>query len=377
MPKEKIRNSNHELMRIISMFLIVLGHVILKGAVLKTTNPNLKTFYTIVILALIVHVNSYLLLTGYYQSKSSFKQQKVWSILNANWFYRVIIVSIFLGFNLINVTKIQLLKDISYLPRDYWFITCYVMLYLLSPFLNKLIKSLNHKEYKYLIILSTILFCFLPTFTNEEVFSNNGYTLYNCIYFYFIGAYLRIYPVDKCFIFKKNSKSLYRLILISIFILCILFNFLLSNYSKEIIGYNSFFEYIAKIIDNSFIHYNNPLIVIQSISYFLFFTSLNFKSKLINSYSKLMLGIYMIHEQHYLREELYKWLGIIDGPRDTYKFILYVFAMALFIFITCSIIEWIRQILFKFIYNRKLATKLREKYYNWLKEITKHNDMIN
>ena len=33
----------------------------------------------------------------------------------------------------------------------------------------------------------------------------------------------------------------------------------------------------------------------------------------------------MIHEQHYVREVLYKWLGVVDGPRDTYKFLFYVF----------------------------------------------------
>ncbi len=369
MKKEIVRNSNHELMRIISMFFIVLGHVILKGKVLATTNPNIKTLYLLIVLTLIVHVNSYLLLTGFYQSKSTFKQKKVWSILNASWFYRTIIVIIFLALNLINVPKVQILKDISYLSRDYWYITCYILLYCLSPFLNILINALNHKDFKRLLIVSTLIFSFLPTITNGEVFKNDGYTLYNCIYLYFIGAYLREYPLDKSYFFKRYSKTIYHGILIGVFLLCLLLNFLFYNYSSQISNYNTFFEYIAKIINDASLSYSNPIIVIQSVAFFLFFTSLNFKSKIINWYSKLMLGVYMIHEQHYLREELYKWLGVTEGPRDTYLFILYVIGVALFILIVGSLIEWLRQKLFLFIYKRKISTRIRQKYYLWVKNI--------
>lgn len=369
MKKEIVRNSNHELMRIIAMFFIVLGHVILKGSVLATNNANLKTIYLLIVFTIIVHVDSYILLTGYYQSKTTFKQKKLWQILNASWFYRIIIVAIFCGLNLITISKVQLLKDISIFPRDYWFITCYILLYCISPFLNKLIDALSHSDYKKLLIVSTIILCVLPTITNGEVFKNDGYTLYNCVYLYLVGAYLRIYPLDKSYIFKKKSKTIYRLVLVSIFFLCILLNFLFYNYAQQVKSYNGFFQYIAKIIDDACLSYSNPLIIVQSIAFFLFFTSIDIKSRFINWYAKLMLGIYMIHEQHYLRDVLYKWLGVVDGPRDTYSFLFYVIGVAIIIFVVCSIIELIRQIIFKFIYKRKFAEKIREKYYLWLKNI--------
>ena len=369
MKKTVVRNSNHELMRIIAMFFIVLGHVILKGHVLATNNANLKTIYLLIVFAIIVHVNTYILLTGYYQSKTTFKEKKLWKIINANWFYRIIIVAIFCGLNLITVTKVQLLKDISIFPRDYWFITCYILLYCISPFLNKLINSLSHSDFKKLLIVATIILSVLPTITNGEVFKNDGYTLYNCIYLYLVGAYLRIYPLDKSYIFKRNSRTIYRIALVSVFFLCILLNFLLYNYAQQVKEYNGFFAYLSEIIDSASLSYSNPLIIVQSIVFFLFFTSIDIKSRFINWYAKLMLGIYMIHEQHYVREVLYKWLGVVDGPIDTYKFLFYVIGVALLIFVTCSIIELIRQIIFKFIYNRKFAEKIREKYYLWLKNI--------
>ena len=68
-----IRNSNHELMRIISMFFIVLWHCILAGNLTNTSNPNTSMIYTLIQLIIIIHVNSYVLVSGYYQSKSTFK----------------------------------------------------------------------------------------------------------------------------------------------------------------------------------------------------------------------------------------------------------------------------------------------------------------
>ena len=77
------RNSNHELMRIISMFLIVLGHSILFGNALKNSqNESVTMILMIWEFILLVHVNSFALLTGYYQSNSTFKQSALWKIIN-------------------------------------------------------------------------------------------------------------------------------------------------------------------------------------------------------------------------------------------------------------------------------------------------------
>lgn len=65
---KKIRNSNFELMRIISMFLIVLYHTIYHGHIIQnSTTLFLKTFFLILEIITIVHVNSFVLVSGYYR----------------------------------------------------------------------------------------------------------------------------------------------------------------------------------------------------------------------------------------------------------------------------------------------------------------------
>ena len=74
MNKTKIRNSNYELMRIVSMFLIVLYHVIYHGQVLQNChNEGAKIILELLEFFTLVHVNSFILVSGYFQSTSRFK----------------------------------------------------------------------------------------------------------------------------------------------------------------------------------------------------------------------------------------------------------------------------------------------------------------
>ena len=84
------RDSNYELMRIISMFLIVLFHVIHHGNVLWNVQIKVVSLLLEFILFLtVVHVNSFILVTGYYQCESKFKISKVISLFFTSLFYIV------------------------------------------------------------------------------------------------------------------------------------------------------------------------------------------------------------------------------------------------------------------------------------------------
>lgn len=362
------RNSNYELMRIISMFLIVLGHVILFTGLLDTTNQSVNIIYNLLEFILIVHVNSYVLVSGYFQSKTTFKQKKLWQIINASWFYRITIMIIFSLLGLISINKVQILKDILPVTIDnYWFIKTYLLLYCLSPFINKLINSLDKNTYQKLLAVGFIIFSIIPCITANEFFENTGYTLYNFIYLYLVGAYLRDYPLEESYLFKKMSKRLYKIVILVLIFGCALLNNTIYYFSKQIQGTNELLNLLSNNIQMTRLFYSNPIIIIQSIAYFAFFKTLNIKSKFINNISKLMLGVYFIHENNYVRAKLYTLPATI--PINSLSYIPIAFLMALIIFISCSLIEAIRQAIFKFIYNRKISLKIRENYYRKLKEI--------
>lgn len=367
----KDRISNYELLRIVSMFFIVMYHAIHHGNVINNClNEGLKVILEFIMLVLVVHVNSFVLVTGYFQSKSNFKQSKLWSIINANWFYKSIIIIIFLILQIEPISKLDLFINLFPLNLvEYWFINPYLILYCLSPFLNKLINSLDKKTYQKLIIVLFIILSIFPYITGNRIYQNDGFTLYNFIILYLIGAYLRIYPIKESYLFKRLTNNTFQILTIIIFILCVFINTSLSRGANTILGINSIFDFFASNIISMTRAYSNPIVIIQSIAFFSFFGTLTIKSKFINKVSKLTLGVYIIHDNYYIRRHIYKWIGL-DGPLViSYKYIIYVFLATTIIYIGCSIIEWFRQLLFSRISKLKISKKLRENYYNYINNI--------
>lgn len=365
------RNSNYELMRIISMLMIVIFHIIVHGQVLNNyQNEGAMLITEFILFMTLVHVNSFVLISGYFQSNLKFKQSKLWSIINQNLFYRILIVSIFLSMDLISLNKVEILKETAIINMtEYWFIKTYIFLYCLTPFINKFIKTLDKKDYQKLLILLLILFSIIPTVTGGGAFDNNGFTLYNFVFLYLIGAYLKKYPLKEMYVFKPMTKRLYQISMIAIFITTCSLNFMLTNYMNKIGNVNSILGELNNYIERASTAYSNPFVIIQTIAYFEFFGTLNIKNKIINKIASLTLGVYMIHDNGFISTNVYKWLKIDNGPIYSYKFIIYILIVAIVIYIACSIIEYLRKVLFSFIYKLRISEKVRKKYYQIIHEI--------
>lgn len=357
------RNSNLELLRIFSMFFIVLYHVIYHGHVIQNSyNEKVIIISNILLCISIVHVNSFVLLTGYFQSENKFKQSKMWQIISSCLFYRIafVVLMCILG---ISLTKVELSHELFILNmEEYWFLKNYLLLYCLSPFINKLINNINKIEYKRLLFACIIIFSIIPFFTGNISFFNDGYSLYNFIYLYLIGGYLKKYPID---IKKLRMKS------IVIFFSCVLINYFINILSTYLLGINVVLDDFLLHIKSFYIFYSNPIIIIQTIAYFLFFTTLNFKNKVINTISTLTLGIYLIHDNNLLRDkfQLYKFLKIDNGPIFSGRFLIKIFMVAIFIYIICMVIEFIRQKLFELFKKTKFYNNIRQIYYNQINKI--------
>lgn len=365
------RGSNYELMRIISMFMIVCWHVFLNGANIGSGGENIMTIYYLLRAIMVVHVNSFVLVSGYFQCKSKFKMSKLLSLNNSVWFYKVVILigAIILGER---VTKITIIRNVFPLDlENYWFIKIYLMLYILSPYLNRLIENIGKKEHKRLVLILFFMFSLISTCTGQEALYgtvNSGYSLASFMFLYLLGAYFRKYPIKNTYFGKRFSLSLQKLILFCGFFIIALINFSFNIVSLRLLNGGSVSKYIGNIINIAFVQYDNPLVVIQSVMYFLFFGYLSFNSKIINKISATTFGVYLIHENLFLRYNMYKVLKFPAVVTSKTIFIR-VFIVSLIIFIICSVIEYIRQIIFGKIYNMKISCKFRKKYRLYLENL--------
>lgn len=369
MIKTKDRNSNFELMRIVSMLFIILGHIITHGNMLMNcTNKSITLILDLLRYAIIVHVNSFVLLSGYFQSKSNFKLSKFLALIFEVIFYStvILIVGTKLGFiqNSGSITFIQNMSLSS--VNNYWFIKMYIVVYLLSDIINKFINSLDRKSYKNVLILLFIIFSILSFLTGGKFFENNGYNFYNFIFLYMIGGYFRRYQVKETYHFKRMSINGYRCFLIFVFILSMFLNFCINKFAVNIISYNAFFKTVSNTILYSNLAYSSPFIIIQSISYFLFFETLNIKNKFINFLSSCTFGIYLFHDNPYIRNIIYKIFLIDAGKFSSYNMFLNMFIAIVYIFIIGILIEIIRKFIFWLLLKFKLTQNIINKFKDFI-----------
>ena len=91
-------------------------------------------------------MNVFVLITGYFMIDGKFKIKKVINLVLQVFTYTFI----FLIINCLLNNQVSLQQIIkSILPvmySHYWFITTYIILYILSPYINKFVKSINKEE---------------------------------------------------------------------------------------------------------------------------------------------------------------------------------------------------------------------------------------
>ena len=369
--KIKERESNFELMRVISMFMIVFWHVLVHGKVLAHTTGVTNLLCYLLMCIFLVHVNSFILACGYFQSEHQFSLKKFLNLFCLQWFYRVVLVTILSLFNLIPISKVEFINELLPLDvADYWFINCYLALYLLSPYLNKLIASLSNKEYKKMLLLCFGLFSIIPYITNGRTISNNGSTIIQFCFLYLIGAYLKKYPIKDNYYFKRFTQEKRQLIFLFGFIGCFTLNFIMMLFAGQLDTYsNSFIKVIASYIRDSQFNYSTPLVIIQSVCYFLYFETLKIKNKKINMLASVTLGVYLIHDNTYIRNIIYKIIRIDSGMMLSSSSLIYVLVCALLIFIVCSLIELIRHSITAFICNKKFVINKKNKFYDYIERL--------
>lgn len=375
MKKLKSRDSNFEAMRILSMFFIVMYHIFVHGKVLEHATGKISILSIFIESILLVCVNSFILVTGYFQCEKKINFEKVIKIINQTWFYKVVIMFTLVFCKVImlpdNITLIRTIFPIDY--GTYWYINCYILLYLLSPLLNKIIINCNKKEFTRIIILLFVTLSILPTLS-KDIFYNTytGRNLSTFILLYFIGAYLKKYPIEKSSSLKYNNN--FKVKYFGGFILFAIISTISFLIYKKLSEHGTILREIGRTFGYLHISYASPIIIIESVCYFLFFKCLSFKSKFIDKISACTLGVYLISENIFIRENLYTLSGLTEITNITFKLILILFFVGILIYILSTIIEFIRQNIFKMINN----TNFVENYRNWYrKEIAKLGIKIN
>ncbi len=336
---------NFELMRAISMMMIVFWHVLCKygrgypSTIFASTTGGIHFGLNVIYILFTIHVNSFVLVSGYFNCEKEFSKKQFLKVFLASWFYRVLFVILFTLLGYEKFPSLSFLKQIFILDinSNYWFVNIYLALYLFTPFLNLFIKHASQQVHRRLLLVSFIVLSMIPSFTNMMTISSVGTDVLFFMFLYMIGAYFKKYPIEENAHFKKYSRRKLRNILLFLAIGCGLLNVLLEQYGGFLASFeNSLLSFLGRTISSFICNYNNPIVIVQSVFYFLFFSTISIhgtiKNKILSFLSPAIFGVYLIHFNSYVRTYVFSFLGIdpAQGPFSKIiiiKVILYVIGL--------------------------------------------------
>lgn len=348
-PKKK--NVNIELVRIISMLMIISVHGMNKGGLLDMQNGGLLTLThptTNSVVAWIMEcanvngLNLFMLITGYLLCKSRFKAGRLFEIICQVMFYSLGILAVLLAVGERYDTYHYLRCIFPVHNNIYWFCTAYVLLYLLSPVLVAGIKKMSKGQLKLTIFGLLAFEMFFKTvmpvrFTEDE----SGYNLIWFLVMFLIAAYIRLYDIEWL---KKPLKAY----LIHLACVALMFaeQFALSQVNLR----TGRFEDLLGVS----LEHNHIFLLLSSVS--LFMAIINAReiqgvwAKLITFAAPLSFGVYLFHEHDLIRYEWPKWIGVSNlASCNVIVFVLGVLGYSVAIYIIGGLVDYLRSLLFKLI----------------------------
>ena len=184
----KERSSNLELLRLLAMFCIVANHLVGQGDVLRDASGVNFLFSFFVGNAARISVNVFLIIGCWFMADASFRGSRFVKLWLEELFYTVILTLLMVCFYPADVKPNYVIA--AFFPvfgYNHWFISGYLVLILLSPFLKKILE-MRPERLKKLVLL---LFAFTCIWSSVRPFENETMDtlVWFCSMFVFAGWY--------------------------------------------------------------------------------------------------------------------------------------------------------------------------------------------
>jgi len=363
------------IIKIIATLFVIGLHLIGQGGLLNSLYLQKRNVLPITTVYALMYtcINLFALSTGFLMfKKKRIRSKRITNIFLITIFYSLLISLICYSFNMFNVRNMAgssndmsnflIYGNVNYNSSkylffgsifqiffgNYWFISSYILLLFLIPYLNGFIENIDQKKFKQLLI---IMFLFISVYTTIalgiDIFRiSGGYSPFWLVYIYLIGAYIGKYHAD----FKLNKKSV--CVLISVILLCLfassLGNVILNKYELK---NNVSFYYICRFIDHI-----SPFNLITSICVFLLLFKIRIKSKfkktILNFFSGESLFVYIIHANNIVYFHLLFNLLLKQSTLPFFNMISVLFLYVVGIYFICVAFDLIFRIIPSKLYQK-------------------------
>lgn len=192
---KKIRNSGFELLRMLLIFMVMLGHAnkwYLGDYYQSETEHWIRTAVEAVCLPA---VNAFVLISGWFGINGDYK--RVYSLI-----YQLLICTVplalwFAAIGEINLFTIKAIDKYIFGWGNYWFVIDYIGLVLFAPVLNLIAENANKQILRIFLISTLILIVLFDVVLRSTVLGmEGGYSLLWFVYLYLLARYMRLYGCE-------------------------------------------------------------------------------------------------------------------------------------------------------------------------------------
>ena len=341
--KADSRNYGIDLLRLYSMFLIVILHVCGHGGVLASAQGASWATAWLLEIGAYCSVNCFALISGfaaYSEEERPYAYRKF-----IPFWLRVFVYSFAITF------AAQLIKPplqwsaltraaLPVVHRQYWYVCAYTGVFFLIPFLNRLVRGCSKRDCAVLLFTIFVLFSLGSCYSDPFILQKGSSFAWLAI-LYLAGACLK-----KCGLPQALPHKIWLVLLAGVW------------------GLTWLWKCWSPIVPNLMINYVSPAFLLLSICYVCFFSGLSIGprlQKLVRFLSPAAFGVYLIHVHPIVYNGLIK--DAFSGFASSGPLLLAgkVLAAALVIFIVCLAADRMLLYVFQWIRVDAAAGRIAEK----------------
>lgn len=345
------RNYGIDLLRNLSMFFIVVLHILGDGGMLAAVKGEplkhevLKVFH----IAAMCAVNCYGLISGYIDYQSKFKLSNILTLWLQVFLYSAGIgVIVFLIKPGVVPFKLLISLFMPTILCSYWYFTAYFALFFTMPLLNLAIERLSQRQLE--ICLGVLLFLVTvcqQTIVVQDIFgTKSGYSYLWLALLYCTGGYLGKYHRE----LKKPMLCLWGYA--GCVAVCWLAQFCMGRLGME--------------KPTRLEMYNSPVMFLEGVLLLLLFANMKLPDWLVRLtvfLAPASFGVYLIYVHPVIWNNFWKGAFSRLGEYPVWSQLLLVIGMAATVYILCSVVDLVRHYLFRLLKIKEIATKIDRKVF--------------
>lgn len=321
------RNSNIEILRIISMFMVLGLHVNVFSigipSIQECIQSPISSFTRCSLeMICIIAVNLFILISGWFSIK--FKLKSLAKFLFQCIFVVTLIYIIGVLTGIVEFQKSGIL-ECTLLLDNAWFVTSYIGLYILSPILNVYCEKATEKQLRYILIVFYVFQTAYGLILPNVKFMASGYSAFSFIGLYLLARYFKLHGTK----LVKYGKYIYLISTAGL----ILWFFVASRFSLP-------------LLTSMALNYTFPLNIISAMGLLWWFVSFKPKSnKFINFIATSVFTVYLCHICNHWTQQVFRKISReIYHNSNGIEYMFHILSFILGVFITAILLDQVRKL---------------------------------